>query len=86
MRPMPAAWVSGRRVLVIVPAWNEQASIGTTVSEIRACVPEADLLVERGIRRVVVVCAPLHLYRTRYFFSRLFEPHGRNGHRAQPSP
>jgi len=34
------------------------------------------LLVERGIRRVVVVCAPLHLYRTRYFFSRLFEPHG----------
>lgn len=45
MRPMPAAWVSGRRVLVIVPAWNEQASIGTTVSEIRACVPEADLLV-----------------------------------------
>lgn len=34
------------------------------------------LLLERGIRRAVVVCAPAHLYRTRYFFSRLFEPHG----------
>ena len=45
MRAMPAASVSGRRVLIIVPAWNEQASIGATVSEIRSCVPEADLLV-----------------------------------------
>ncbi len=34
------------------------------------------LLVERGIRKAVVVCAPLHLFRTRYFFSRLFEPYG----------
>lgn len=34
------------------------------------------LLVQRGIVRAVVVCAPLHLYRTRFFFSRLFEPHG----------
>ncbi len=30
------------------------------------------LLVERGIERAVVVCAPLHLYRTRFFFSRLY--------------
>ena len=34
------------------------------------------LLVERGIGRAVVVCAPLHVYRTRFFFSRLFEPRG----------
>lgn len=33
------------RVLVIVPAWNEQASITDTLSEIRECVPWADLLV-----------------------------------------
>jgi uncharacterized SAM-binding protein YcdF (DUF218 family) len=29
------------------------------------------LLVERGIERAYVVCAPLHLYRARFFFSRL---------------
>ena len=34
------------------------------------------LLLEREIERAVVVCAPLHRYRTRFFFSRLFEPHG----------
>ncbi|HSP71636.1 MAG TPA: YdcF family protein [Gaiellaceae bacterium] len=30
------------------------------------------LLRERGIERALVVCAPLHLYRTRYFFRRLY--------------
>jgi uncharacterized SAM-binding protein YcdF (DUF218 family) len=30
------------------------------------------LLLERGIDRAVVVCAPLHLYRARFFFSRLY--------------
>jgi uncharacterized SAM-binding protein YcdF (DUF218 family) len=34
------------------------------------------LLLERGIRRAVVVCAPLHLYRTRFFFTRLYGAHG----------
>ena len=34
------------------------------------------LLRERGIERAVVVCAPLHLYRTRYFFRRLYGPAG----------
>lgn len=29
------------------------------------------LLVERGIDRAIVVCAPLHVYRARFFFSRL---------------
>jgi uncharacterized SAM-binding protein YcdF (DUF218 family) len=30
------------------------------------------LLLERGIDRAIVVCAPLHLYRARFFFSRLY--------------
>jgi uncharacterized SAM-binding protein YcdF (DUF218 family) len=30
------------------------------------------LLVERGIERAVVVCAPLHVYRARFFFARLY--------------
>jgi uncharacterized SAM-binding protein YcdF (DUF218 family) len=34
------------------------------------------LLLERGIGRALIVCAPLHLYRTRYFFSRLYGPRG----------
>jgi uncharacterized SAM-binding protein YcdF (DUF218 family) len=34
------------------------------------------LLLERDVRRVVVVCSPLHARRTRYFFVRLYEPHG----------
>jgi uncharacterized SAM-binding protein YcdF (DUF218 family) len=34
------------------------------------------LLIERGIQRAVVVCAPLHLYRARFFFTRLFDPYG----------
>jgi uncharacterized SAM-binding protein YcdF (DUF218 family) len=34
------------------------------------------LLVAGGIRRAVVVCAPFHLYRTRFFFSRLYGMRG----------
>ena len=34
-----------RRVLIIVPAWNEQDAITSTIEEILACVPDADLLV-----------------------------------------
>jgi uncharacterized SAM-binding protein YcdF (DUF218 family) len=34
------------------------------------------LLLERGVRRAVVVCTPLHSYRTRFFFSRLYGPAG----------
>jgi hypothetical protein len=30
------------------------------------------LLVERGVRRALVLCTPLHRYRTRFFFSRLY--------------
>jgi hypothetical protein len=34
------------------------------------------LLLERDVGRAVVVCAPLHLYRTRYFFTRLYGAYG----------
>ncbi|RYB95254.1 glycosyltransferase family 2 protein [Nocardioides oleivorans] len=42
---MPAAPRSGLRVLVIVPAWNEEASVGATVREIAETNPDADILV-----------------------------------------
>lgn len=34
------------------------------------------LLLERGVERALVVCAPLHTHRTGYFFTRLYEPRG----------
>ena len=34
------------------------------------------LLVARRIERAVVVCAPLHLYRARFLFTRVYESHG----------
>jgi uncharacterized SAM-binding protein YcdF (DUF218 family) len=34
------------------------------------------LLLERGIERALVVCAPLHRHRARFFFSRLYSSHG----------
>ena len=34
------------------------------------------LLLEREIDRALVVCAPLHLYRARFFFTRLYGAHG----------
>jgi uncharacterized SAM-binding protein YcdF (DUF218 family) len=34
------------------------------------------LLLERGIERAIVVCAPLHLFRARFFFSRLYGQRG----------
>jgi|GraSoiStandDraft_4_1057263.scaffolds.fasta_scaffold605724_2 uncharacterized SAM-binding protein YcdF (DUF218 family) len=34
------------------------------------------LLLERGIDRVVVVCAPTHLPRARWIFRRILAPHG----------
>ena len=41
--PLP---VPGRsKTLVIVPAWNEEGSIGATIAELRAAHPEVDVLV-----------------------------------------
>jgi uncharacterized SAM-binding protein YcdF (DUF218 family) len=64
---MRAAWQGPVVELVVEPT----ASI--TAENAARTLP---LLLEHGIERAVVVCAPLHLYRTRFFFSRLFEPHG----------
>ena len=64
---MRAAWQRPAVELVVEPT----ASI--TAENAARTLP---LLLERGIERAVVVCAPLHVYRTRFFFSRLFEPHG----------
>ncbi|WP_198289906.1 glycosyltransferase family 2 protein [Nocardioides sp. Iso805N] len=36
---------AAQRVLVIVPAWNEQASVGTTIKEIRSTNPTVTVLV-----------------------------------------
>jgi glycosyltransferase involved in cell wall biosynthesis len=32
-------------LLIIIPAWNEEATLGTVIAEVRASVPEADVLV-----------------------------------------
>ena len=37
--------INGKRVLIIVPAWNEAESVGGVVKEIRAELPETDVLV-----------------------------------------
>ncbi len=44
MQAMPGPSTSPR-VLVIVPAWNEQESVGATVREIRETNPDVDILV-----------------------------------------
>jgi len=64
---MRAAWNGPDVELVVEPtAWITAENAARTLP----------LLLEREIEQAVVVCAPLHRYRTRYFFSRLFEPHG----------
>ncbi len=37
--------ISNKRVLIIVPAWNEAESVGEVVKEIRGELPEADVLI-----------------------------------------
>jgi uncharacterized SAM-binding protein YcdF (DUF218 family) len=64
---MRAAWQGPAVELVIEPT----ASV--TAENASRSLP---LLLERGIERAVVVCAPLHLYRARFFFSRLYGPRG----------
>jgi uncharacterized SAM-binding protein YcdF (DUF218 family) len=64
---MRSAWQGPAVELVVEPTATVTAqNAGRTLP----------LLVEREIRRAVVVCAPFHLYRTRYFFSELYDPHG----------
>ena len=40
---MPAP--SPRRLLVVMPAWNEEATVGQTLAEIRGTMPGTDVLV-----------------------------------------
>ncbi|MFN8109083.1 MAG: glycosyltransferase family 2 protein [Thermoleophilia bacterium] len=40
-----AGRIEGRRVLVVVPAYNEAGSVGAVVSEVRAEVPQAEVVV-----------------------------------------
>lgn len=42
MRAMGSA---SEKLIIIVPAWNEANNVGTTVSEIRATLPDADVVV-----------------------------------------
>lgn len=60
---MRGLWRGGAGELVVEPTAR------TTAENAARTLP---LLRERGIERAVVVCAPLHLYRTRYFFRRLY--------------
>jgi uncharacterized SAM-binding protein YcdF (DUF218 family) len=64
---MRAAW-RGREVELVV-----EPTASSTVENASRTLP---VLLERGIRRAIVVCAPLHLYRTRFFFTRLYGAYG----------
>lgn len=64
---MHTAWAGPEVDLVVEPT----ASI--TAENAARTLP---LLVERGVDRAIVVCAPFHVCRTQFFFSRLFEPRG----------
>lgn len=37
--------INGKRVLIVIPAWNEEASIGSVVREVREVLPEVRVLV-----------------------------------------
>jgi uncharacterized SAM-binding protein YcdF (DUF218 family) len=64
---MRAAWRGPEVELVIEP------TAAVTAQNASRTLP---LLLERGIEKALVVCAPLHLYRARFFFSRLYGPRG----------
>ena len=57
---MRDAWAGPEVELVVEPTAT------VTAENAARTVP---LLVERGVERAVVVCAPLHLYRARFFFT-----------------
>ena len=64
---MHAAWRGPDVELVVEPTARVTAENATRT------VP---LLLARGVRSAFVVCAPLHLYRTRFFFTRLYGAYG----------
>jgi uncharacterized SAM-binding protein YcdF (DUF218 family) len=50
-----------------------EPTASTTVENAARTLP---LLRARHIQHAIVICTPLHLYRARWFFRRLYEPHG----------
>jgi uncharacterized SAM-binding protein YcdF (DUF218 family) len=64
---MLALWQGPAVELVLEP------TASTTAENAARTLP---LVSERGIRRAVVVCTPLHLYRARWLFRRLYSSRG----------
>ena len=64
---MRAAWSGPNTELVVEPTASSTAENASRTLPV---------LLERRVRRAVVVCAPLHLYRTRFFFTRLYGAYG----------
>jgi uncharacterized SAM-binding protein YcdF (DUF218 family) len=64
---MREAW-SGPDVELVV-----ESTAATTAENAVRTLP---LLLERGVDHAVIVCAPLHLQRARYFFGRLYRDRG----------
>ena len=60
---MRAVWQGPPVELVVEP------TAGVTAENAARTLP---LLRDRGVERAIVVCAPLHLYRARFFFARLY--------------
>lgn len=64
---MRSAWRGADVELVVEPTAT------VTAENAARTVP---LLLERAIERAFVVCAPFHLYRARFFFTRLYRAYG----------
>ncbi|HEY5661460.1 MAG TPA: ElyC/SanA/YdcF family protein [Gaiellaceae bacterium] len=60
---MRAVWRGPQVELVVEP------TAGVTAENAARTLP---LLLDRGVEHAIVVCAPLHLYRARFFFTRLY--------------
>jgi uncharacterized SAM-binding protein YcdF (DUF218 family) len=64
---MRALWGGPETELVLEP------TASTTAENAARTLPP---LLERGIEHATVVCTPLHVYRARWFFRRLYTAHG----------
>jgi uncharacterized SAM-binding protein YcdF (DUF218 family) len=64
---MHSAWGGPEVELVLEP------TASSTAENAARTLP---LLLERSVKRALVVCAPLHRYRTKFFFTRLYGVYG----------
>ena len=64
---MVAIWRGSETELLLEP------TASTTAENAARTLPP---LLERGIGHATVVCTPLHVYRARWFFRRMYTPHG----------